>query len=313
MKRIFAAVFAAMLCLTGCAAGGAGSAEEPDAALSGPAVPAETAPVSQPVPDKLPDPEPVCTVAEGVVFSLLQDVYPVGTTELTLVADNQSGTEVRWGIRENYEKYVDGQWQKLDYPDDLVFADVALLLQPQAVRTQTLSALCTLPPLDEGLYRVTGSTVSVGGEKADAWQVSFRVTADAQPEPDYALYVANAPIPAAEGCAVTDRIPGFFINTTGEDGEVLLIPYLEKLDESGAWTEVPWKDGVGFCGTPDPLPPEGKAWSWEIHALWGSLEDGSYRVGAKCRPYLEEEIMVYGEFTLYTPQDNAALPPAPRA
>lgn len=316
MKRVFAGLLAALLCLgtAGCAAGDTGPAEEPDAALSGPVVPVETVPVSQSVPEKLPDPEPVCMVAEGVTFSLLQDVYPVGTTELTLVIDNCSRTEVSWGNWESYEKYVDGQWQKLEGMDSAAFRDELLCLAPQSVRTRTLRCLSLLPPLDEGLYRVTGSGVQVGGEKCDlpAWQVSFRVAPDACPEPDYALYVSSQPIPTVEGCAVTDRIPGYFINTTGEDAEVLLIPHLEKADENGTWTEVPWKDGVGFCGTPDPLPPEGKAWSWEISMLWGSLEDGCYRVGARCQPYQDTEETVYGEFVLYTPEKNAGLPLAPQ-
>ena len=78
------------------------------------------------------------------------------------------------------------------------------------------------------------------------------------------------------------------------------------------WAEVPFKDGVGFCGTPDLLPTEGKEWYWEISMLWGSLEDGQYRIGVQCQPYTDDEVMVYGEFTLYTPENSAGLPLAPQ-
>lgn len=309
MKKLFALLLAAMLCLPACAAG---NTEEPDASAPAPAAPAAPVPVSQPVSREMPEPEPVWMAAEGVAFSLLQDTYPVGTASITLVAENRSGREVEWGTWEFYEKFVDGQWRKLEYPDGLAFTDEALLLGPQSVRTQTLSALGMLPPLDEGVYRVSGSGVRVDGAEMGEWQVSFRVAADAQPEPDYALYVSSEDIPAVKGCIVTDRIPAFFVNTTGEEAEVLLIPHLERLDENGEWAEVPFKEKIGFCGTPDPLPPEGKEWGWEISALWGGLEDGRYRVGVKCQPYLDEEEMVYGEFGFYTPENSAGLPLAPR-
>lgn len=313
MKKAFAGLLAALLCLglAACAAGETDGPQEPD---SDAVVPIEPMPVSQPVPEKLPDPEPVWTVTEGVAFSLLQDTYPVGTTELTLVIENRSGMEVGWGVWENYEKYVDGQWRELEGMDTLAFRDVLQTLGPESVRTQSLRCLNLLPSLDEGLYRVTGSEVRVGEEKRplSPWQVTFRIAEDAQPEPDYALYISGQPIPAVEGCAVTDRIPGYFINTTGEDGSVLLIPHLEKLDGDGAWAEVPFREQIGFCGTPDPLPPEGKEWYWEISALWGSLEDGQYRVGVQVQPDSGAEEMVYGEFTLYTPENSAGLPLAPR-
>ena len=306
MKKFFAVLLVLCLGLAGC---GVGENQEPEAGM---VLPVEPVPVAQTGPAELPEPEAVWTAVEGVTFSLLQDTCPVGTTELTLVIENRSDLEISWGTHELYEKYVDGQWQKLDHSDEIFFRDMMLTLQPQSVRTETLSALGLLEPLDEGLYRVTGSTVFAGCEGAGKWQVSFRVAADTQAEPDYALYISSQPIPAVDGCLVTDRIPAYFINTTGEDAEVLLIPHLEMLDENGEWVEVSFKENIGFCGTPDPLPPEGKAWSWESSMLWGSLEDGRYRVGVLCQPYLDTEETVYGEFTLYTPENGAGLPLAPQ-
>lgn len=313
MKKLFALLLAAGLCLglAACAAGTPEPAAPAEPVLSAPGEPTT---VSQPLPgtpEPEPEPEPVWTAAEGVTFSLLRDTCPANTARLTLIVDNRSGGELSWGTYESYEKYVDGRWEPIPYPEDTGFRDLAFVLEPNAVRTVPLTGLALLPPLEEGLYRVTGSAVTAGEEALPPWQVSFRVAAEAPPEPDYALYIAAEPIPTVEGCGVTDRIPGFFINTTGESAEVLLIPHLERLDENGAWEEVPWREGVGFCGTPDPLPPEGKPWSWEISFLWGSLPDGRYRIGVDCQPYQEEEETVYGEFTLFTPENSADLPLAP--
>lgn len=135
-----------------------------------------------------------------------------------------------------------------------------------------------------------------------------------EPAPDFALFIADQPIPTVDGCIVMDRIPARFINNTGKDAEVQLIPYLEKLDENGAWTDVPFKDGVGFCGTPDPLPPEGKEWSWEISVIWGTLEAGRYRVSCKIiqDPRMDSYRIVSGEFSLFTPENSAGLPLAPQ-
>ena len=107
---------------------------------------------------------------------------------------------------------------------------------------------------------------------------------------------------------MTDRLPVRFINNTGKEALVLLIPHLERRNEAGGWEEVPYKEDVGFCGTPDPLPPEGKDWSEDLLYLWGSLEDGEYRLSYEVGDTFETEEWVYGEFTLYTPEDNQGLP-----
>ena len=134
--------------------------------------------------------------------------------------------------------------------------------------------------------------------------------ADVQPEPDYVLYISEEPIPTVDGCLVMDRLPVRLINNTGEDGQVLLIPHLERRNEAGEWEEVPYKEGVGFCGTADPLPAEGKEWSEDLLYLWGGLEDGRYRLSYEVGRASPKEGRAYGEFTLYTPEAGG-LPLAP--
>lgn len=129
-----------------------------------------------------------------------------------------------------------------------------------------------------------------------------------EPEPDYALYISDQPVPIVQGCLVTDRLPVYFINNTGKDGYVLDIPHLERQNDAGEWEAVPWKEGVGFCGTPSTLPAEGREWSEELSMLWNPLDDGLYRLSYEVGETFETEDIAYGAFTLYTPEGNQGLP-----
>ena len=169
---------------------------------------------------------------------------------------------------------------------------------------------CLEQPLDEGFYRLTGEIIYRADSMAEleAWQLDFRVKAEAQPEPDYAMYISKKPVPTVDGCLVTDRLPVYLINNTGKDGQVLHIPHLERRNETGGWEEIPYQDNVGFCGTPDPLPAGGAEWSEDMLYLWGALEDGRYRLSYKVGDTFDTEERAYGEFTLYTPEENHGLP-----
>lgn len=120
-------------------------------------------------------------------------------------------------------------------------------------------------------------------------------------EADYELYISDEPFPAVDGCIATDRLPVYFINNTGEDAYVLDIPHLEKLNEDGVWNEVPYKDGVGFCGTPSCLPAAGREWSEDVSMLWDDLEEGRYRLSYAAGPTFDTEETVSGEFTVQAP------------
>lgn len=228
---------------------------------------------------------------------------------MTLILENTGDTEWSYGLGFSCEKYVDGQWEEVAFPDGIAFADVLYTVQPHSIETISLGVELLDQPLDEGLYRLTGSKLWIEGhDAAEVWQLNFRVTADARPEPDYAVYISAQPVPTMEGCLVTDRLPAYLVNNTGEDGQVLLIPHLERWDEAGEWAEVPYRESVGFCGTPDPLPAGGKVWSEDAAYLWGTLEDGRYRLSYKAGRMFETEDWARGEFTLYTPEENRGLP-----
>jgi len=139
-------------------------------------------------------------------------------------------------------------------------------------------------------------TVNEPPEETAPVTVSQPVTEkEPEPEPNYALEITQ-PV-----YTVTENLEVHIVNNTGEDRCVLLIPHLERLDESGAWVEVPYQDKVGFCGTPDPLPAGEKNWSEDIVCLWGTLEEGQYRIHYNVGREFDTDDAVYGEFTVCAP------------
>ncbi|MBD5154136.1 MAG: hypothetical protein HDT15_03410 [Oscillibacter sp.] len=309
MKKMITALLAAILCLglAACAGDTPDDTAAPDSVLSGPVISAEPTTVSQPLPTE--EPEPVWINESGITASLLQSVYPEGIQKLTLVLDNTSGQELSYSPSFSCEKYVDGTWKAMDWGDGPVYDMMLRTVQPHSAGEMVLDLTFLAEPLDEGFYRFTGSPMWLGqDDQLPAWQVILRIAPDAQPEPDYALYISAQPIPTVDGCLVTDRLPVLFINTTGKDGQVVDIPHLEKLDETGEWMEVSYKDRIGFCGTPSRLPADGRPWSEDISYLWGALEDGQYRLSYNTDSDASTGQSISGTFTLYTPEDNHGLP-----
>ncbi len=308
MRKILMLLLTAAMCLTACGKG----APLPEVPVEPEAPPAAAEPEAPPIslPTAVEGPEPVTSWegVPGVTLSLLQESYPVGVREITLVLDNRSEMEIFYGEHFSCQKFVDGAWQPVEFQDKVYFRDIAWVLEADSVRTLRLDMNALEQPMEEGLYRLTGGGVHLRdtGEWSEPWQLDFRVTAEAQPEPDYTVYISKKPVPIVDGCLVTDRLPVYLINNTGEDRQVLHIPRLERRNEAGGWEEVP--ENVGFCGMPDPLPAGGAEWSEDMLYLWGALEDGQYRLSYKVGDTFDTEERAYGEFTLYTPEENHSLP-----
>lgn len=308
MRKILMLLLTAAMCLTACGK----DAPLPEVPVEPEAPPAAAEPEAPPIslPAAVESPEPVTSWegVPGVTLSLLQESYPVDVQKITLVLDNRSEMEFFYGEHFSCQKFVDGAWQPVEFQDKVYFRDIAWVLEADSVRTLRLGMNALEQPLEEGLYRLTGGGVHLHdtGEWSEPWQLDFRVTAEAQPELDYAVYISKKPVPIVDGCLVTDRLPVYLINNTGEDGQVLHIPHLERRNEAGGWEEVP--ENVGFCGMPDPLPAGGAEWSEDMLYLWGALEDGRYRLSYKVGDTFDTEERAYGEFTLYTPEENHGLP-----
>lgn len=291
MRRALSILLAALLLLTACRA-----AEPPPS----PQPPAPPSPV--PANREEPDPKPVWTREEGVTIRLLQDTYPVGTEHLTLVLENHTDFVLSYGDSVYVEKYINGFWQMVERDKYAVWLDEACRFPPHSTQALTVDFwYLARPALEEGLYRITESLSGDAFAGRVNWQLSFRVSADAQPEPDYAVFVPGQPVPLTEGCIVRTELPLFLVNTTGEDAHVLLIPRLERRTGAGDWEEVPLREGVAFCGTPDPLPQRGMEHTLDMD-LWGGLEAGEYRVTYPAGPTVSTDDTAMGTFTLVWPE-----------
>ena len=286
MKKCFIAALALLLCLTAC---GQGESSTPAAGTK--AIASQPA-VSSPANCEEPDPVSVWSIAEGITAALLQDAYPAGTGTLTMVLENRTDLELTYGEALTFHKYVDGQWRNVTR-EDAAWHDIARILQPRSVGTFSISTGALAQPLDEGLYRITSEEMWIEpDETVPGFQVEFRVASGAQPEPDYPLCIPDQPVSGEA------PIPIRFLNITGEDAYVLDIPHLERLDGAGDWVEVPYREQVGFCGTPSTLPAGGREWSEDTSMLWGVLEPGQYRLSYEAGTTFETEGTASGEFTV---------------
>ena len=269
-NHFFTAMLAALLCLCLIACGTADALNS--GSTTGPVIPIEDV---EPPAGSGKDVEPVssCAVSEDVTVSLLQDAYPALTQALTLVLENRGDETLTYGEEVSFEKFVDGEWKPVSTIDSYCFNSLAYLLEPHSMGTFTISPWFLAEPLRAGRYRVTGGEMWTGGSRQTAlpaWQVEFRVTEDARPEPDYAVFVQPLQNP--------ENISAYVVNTTGQTGSILLIPHLDRRNEAGQWEEVPYTEGAGFCGTSDPLPPEGMEIQEPVELLWGQLASGCYRL-----------------------------------
>ena len=152
------------------------------------------------------------------------------------------------------------------------------LLNPEEYRFPDASEL--MPELELPAEEETGEA---GGEEAP-------------PEPDYALFIHGQPVSGMEPIQIV------FLNSTGEQAHVLDIPHLERMTEGGAWEDVPYREQVGFCGTPSTMPPGGRIWSEDPAALWGTLEPGLYRLRYAVGPTEKTEGEAAGQFTVGAPE-----------
>ena len=273
-NNLLTAVLAALLCLLLAACGTAGTINHSAGTTAGPVISIED---TERLAALSKDPEPASSwdVTDDITFSLLQDAYPVGTEKLTMVLENRGDEELTYGEELSFEKYADGRWKYIETIDKYYFHSEAWTLPPHTTQTFTISPWFLKKPLSSGLYRVTGGEMYTGTDervKQPAWQLEFRVSVDASPEPDYTVFVSSQPLQDPE------TISAYIVNTTGADSSVLLIPRLDRQTDGGQWEEVAYADGVGFCGMSDPLPAAGRNVSEPVETLWGWLRPGRYRL-----------------------------------
>lgn len=305
MKRYLTGLLAVLLCLTitACSTGGNGAAQEggtpPD-----PDVPPASEKAGAPEAAQPSQPASAWEVTEDITLSLLQDTYPTGTKNLTLILENRGTDVMLYGQGWSFQKLEDGQWLPVETIENYGFTMEGYTLQPGQLAAFSIGTWFLAQPLEAGYYRVTGCSLRVAADEEDLsygedyvdcppYQLEFLVAEDASQEPAYALSTLSAPVsPEAED------IPVLLLNTTGEDASILFIPHLERESADGTWSEVPFAPQVGFCGVADPLPAGTTSWSVPLTALWGELEGGRYRLSYAVTDGEGAKHTASGEFTV---------------
>ena len=129
MRKILMLLLTAAMCLTACGK----DAPLPEVPVEPEAPPAAAAPEAVPVPAPATPEEPEMVTVwsgwPGVTLSLLQENYPVGVQEITLVLDNRSEMEFDYGEHFSCQKFVDGAWQPVEFQDKVFFHDIAWILE----------------------------------------------------------------------------------------------------------------------------------------------------------------------------------------
>lgn len=264
-------------------------------------------------------PNRIWPVNDDITISLPQDVYPLGTDSFTVTFENTGSDTMLYG--ENYMfQYYDGSgWTDPETIENYAFNAIGYLLAPNSTQTLEVRPWMLREPLQEGLYRIVGCSLRVGAEdqlsyggsytEYEPYMLEFRISADGEGATAEAQVENDSPfrLEIQQPDIGADCLAFSIHNESGADVEILLIPTLEYINEFGNWEVLLFLEGVGFCGTPDPLPQGSKDWSVELNTLWGELPDGQYRLGYTVTDSSGIEHTVWGEFTF---EDGlCSLPP----
>lgn len=111
---------------------------------------------------------------------------------------------------------------------------------------------------------------------------------------------------SGERFTAEQTISYIYVNNTDERINVLAIPRLEKDTENG-WLELPFKENVGFCGTPDGVAAMDRSteWTLDVENLYGApLEAGRYRLSFDVVDDDYEKFdEIFGEFEIVQNKD----------
>ncbi len=86
---------------------------------------------------------------------LTPDSYPVGTKSITLVLKNNSSKELWYGMEYQLEQEIDGVWSPVPAAADLMFIEIAKLLEPNSEQDFEIDLSLLSPALEAGNYRIT--------------------------------------------------------------------------------------------------------------------------------------------------------------
>ncbi len=108
--------------------------------------------------------------SNGIKIKMEENKYLKPVTEITVVFQNDSKTEVNYGIGFSLEKKVDGKWRYLQYKEGAGFTEEGYTLSPNEIKSETHSLEKLIDNLTTGEYRLI--------KKFDAIHVAavFKVT-----------------------------------------------------------------------------------------------------------------------------------------
>lgn len=129
--------------------------------VSGAVSASSSAPESQPDQDREEAFPGAWTITDGITVRLLQQAYPVGVKQMTLVLENRSDSVMSYGRGWFFEGKVDGKWEKLPVMENYGFTEEGYLLCEHDKNFLTITTDVLKFPLTAGTYRVTGRTVRV--------------------------------------------------------------------------------------------------------------------------------------------------------
>ena len=106
------------------------------------------------------------TVTDGIALSLEYDNYPENVQSMKMILENRTDNVMLYGKGWSFEKYVhnpDGEdtWEKVETKGDTAFTAEAYTLYEYDKQTFTIPTSFLKKGLSEGLYRVTGCSLTV--------------------------------------------------------------------------------------------------------------------------------------------------------
>ncbi len=198
-----------------------------------------------------------------VTIREVEEGTPITTDTKSLTIDvmytgNYDYAEFSYGTYEALEKYVDGQWQKIEYADDVAWFDVAILVGSEYKSNSDIVSLndgfTYKEPLTAGKYRVLKEVANV------TYYLEFEM-ADSDVEHCYEL----EEVPPLKKGDIKVTMPVDSKNIKNEKNAKFILNYeyvgeaenpeyvfgssfrIEKRDPvSGEWKDFPFKKEMGF-------------------------------------------------------------------
>ena len=106
-------------------------------------------------------------ISDGITAYLEFDNYPKDVKNLKVYLENKSDNIMLYGNGWSFEKYTDGKWESLETKENYGFTAEGYMLYEYDKNEVIIPLSHLKKSLSEGLYRVTGSNISIGKNNED--------------------------------------------------------------------------------------------------------------------------------------------------